>query len=141
LLFWICILVELDTQRKSLLEKGEEVPSYMVKLMLEELMAGRVEPSPGEMPKEKEKYISALMVEFLAPKVQGAKGWEADMCMLPLQQTNFMASDETMTSLALENMWQQWHGCCTRNCGDNGKRKIHMTGYQPEGNGMVTGRY
>jgi hypothetical protein len=93
------------------------------------------------MPKEKEKYISALMVEFLAPKVQGAKGWEADMCMLPLQQTNFTASDETMTSLALENMWQQWHGCCTRNCGDKGKRKIHMTGYQPEGNGMVTGRY
>jgi hypothetical protein len=37
---------------------------------------------------------------FLAPTVQGTKGWEADMCMLPLQQTNFMAFDETMTKLA-----------------------------------------
>jgi hypothetical protein len=49
------------------------------------------------------------VVEFLAPKVCGAKGWEADMCYIPLQQTNFMASDETMTKLALENMWRQWH--------------------------------
>jgi hypothetical protein len=49
------------------------------------------------------------MVEFLAPKVHGAKGWEADMCSISLQQTNFMASDETMTKLALENMWWQWH--------------------------------
>jgi hypothetical protein len=49
------------------------------------------------------------MVEFLAPKVCGAKGWETDMCSIPLQQTNFMASDETMTKLALENMWRQWH--------------------------------
>jgi hypothetical protein len=49
------------------------------------------------------------MVEFLAPKVCGAKGWEADMCSIPLQPTNFMASDETMTKLVLENMWWQWH--------------------------------
>jgi hypothetical protein len=49
------------------------------------------------------------MVEFLAPKVHGAKGWEADMCSISLQQTNFTASDETMTKLALENMWWQWH--------------------------------
>jgi hypothetical protein len=74
-------------------------------------MAGRVQPSPSETPKEKEKHISAFwfMVEFLAPKVCGTKGWEVDMCSIPLQQTNFMASDETMTKLALENMWQQWH--------------------------------
>jgi hypothetical protein len=50
-----------------------------------------------------------FMVEFLAPKVCGAKGWEVDMCFIPLQQTNFTASDETMTKLALENIWQQWH--------------------------------
>jgi hypothetical protein len=47
------------------------------------------------------------MVEFLAPKVHGAKGWEVDMCFIPLQQTNFMASVETMTKLVLENMLQQ----------------------------------
>ncbi len=105
------ILAELDTQRKALLEKGEEVPSHMVEPSFEELMAGRVQPSPNETPKEKEKRISAFwfMVEFLAPKVHGAKGWEADMCSIPLQQTNFMASDETMTKLVLENMWRQWH--------------------------------
>ena len=105
------ILAELDTQRKALLEKGEEVPSHMVEPSFEELMAGRVQPSPNETPEEKEKCISAFwfMVEFLAPKVHGAKGWEADMCSIPLQQTNFMASDETMTKLALENMWRQWH--------------------------------
>jgi hypothetical protein len=49
------------------------------------------------------------MVEFLSPKVRGAKGWEAYMCSIPLQQTNFTASDETITKLALENMWRQWH--------------------------------
>ena len=105
------ILAELDTQRKALLKKGEEVPSHMVEPSFEELMAGRVQPSPNETPKEKEKRISAFrfMVEFLAPKVHGAKGWEADMCSIPLQQTNFTASDETMTKLALENMWWQWH--------------------------------
>jgi hypothetical protein len=99
----IDILAELETQRKALLEKGEEFPSHMVKPPFEELMAGSVQPSPNETPKEKEKRISAFwfMVEFLAPKVRGAKGWEADMCSIPLQQTNFMASDETMTKLAL----------------------------------------
>jgi hypothetical protein len=37
------ILAELDTQRKALLEKGEEVLSHMVELSFEELMAGRVQ--------------------------------------------------------------------------------------------------
>jgi hypothetical protein len=75
------ILAELETQRKALLEKGEEVPSHMVEPSFEELMAGRVQPSPNETPEEKGKRISAFrfMVEFLAPKVCGAKGWEADM--------------------------------------------------------------
>jgi hypothetical protein len=54
------ILAELDTQRKALLEKGEEVPSHMVKPSFEELMAGRVQPSPNRTPKEKEKRISAF---------------------------------------------------------------------------------
>jgi hypothetical protein len=49
------------------------------------------------------------MVEFLAPKVHGAKGWEVDMCFIPLQQTIFMASVETMTKLVLENMLRQGH--------------------------------
>jgi len=102
---------ELDMQRKALLEKGEEVPSHMLEPTLEEFLAGRTEPANDEMPEEKEKRISAFhfLVEFLAPKVRGAKGWEADMCTLPVQQTNFTASDETMTKLALENMWHQWH--------------------------------
>jgi hypothetical protein len=43
-----------------LLEKGEEVPSHMVKPSFEELMAGRVQPSPNETPKEKEKLISVF---------------------------------------------------------------------------------
>jgi hypothetical protein len=69
------IFAELDTQRK-------EAPCHMVKPLFEELMAGRVQPSPHETPKEKEKCINAFwfMVEFLAPKVCGTKGWEADMC-------------------------------------------------------------
>jgi hypothetical protein len=36
----------MEMQRKVLQEKGEEVPSQAVKLMLEELIAGRVEPLP-----------------------------------------------------------------------------------------------
>jgi hypothetical protein len=64
------ILAELDTLRNALLKKGEEVPSHMVKPSFEELMAGRVQPSSDETPKEKEKRISAFwfMVEFLAPR-------------------------------------------------------------------------
>jgi len=83
----------------------------MLEPTLEDFMAGRTEPAPDETPEEKEKRIGAFrfLVEFLAPKVRGAKGWEADMCTLPIQQTNFTASDETMTKLALENMWRQWH--------------------------------
>jgi hypothetical protein len=56
-------------------------------------MAGRVQPSPNKTLEEKEKCITAFqfMVEFRAPKVHGAKGWEVDMCSIPLQQTNFMA--------------------------------------------------
>jgi hypothetical protein len=105
------ILAELDTERKALLKKGEEVPSHMVESLFEELMAGRVQPSPDETTKEKEKCISVFwfMVEFLAPKVCSTKGWEADTYCIPIQQTNFMASDETMTKLVIENMWQQWH--------------------------------
>jgi hypothetical protein len=123
------ILAELHTQRKASLEKGEEVPSHMVELSFEELMAGRVQPSPDKTPKEKEKRISAFqfMVEFLAHKFRGAKGWEADMCSIPLQQqTNFTASDET---------------CCPGKYGNKGERQVYTAGYQPERNGTVAGRY
>jgi hypothetical protein len=114
--FLTLVLLDVHSYRvkyteKSIVQKGEDVPSHMVEQLFEELMAGRVQPSPNETPEEKEKCISSFwfMVEFLAPKVWGAKGWEADMCSIALQQTNFMASDETMTKLALENMWRQWH--------------------------------
>jgi hypothetical protein len=74
-------------------------------------MAGRVQPSPDETPKDTEKRISVFqfMVEFLAPKVCSAKGWETDRCSIPLPQTNFTALDETMTKLVLENIWRQLH--------------------------------
>jgi hypothetical protein len=70
------ILAELHTQRKGFLKKGEENLSHMVEPSFEELMAGRVHPSPNKTPNEKEKCISAFwfMAEFLAPKVCGAKG-------------------------------------------------------------------
>jgi hypothetical protein len=45
---------------KSIAQKWEDVPSHMVKPLFEELMAGRVQPSPHETPKEKEKCISAF---------------------------------------------------------------------------------
>jgi hypothetical protein len=47
----------------------------MVELSFEELMAGSIQPSPKGTPKEMEKRVSAFwfMVEFLAPKVCGAK--------------------------------------------------------------------
>jgi hypothetical protein len=64
-------LAELETQRKALLEKGEEVPSHMVEPSFEELMAGRVQPSPNETPKEKEKRISAFRVHGGVPGPQG----------------------------------------------------------------------
>jgi hypothetical protein len=35
-----------------------------------------------------------------------------------------MASDETMTKLALENMWQQWHAAPWKN-GNKGKRLVY----------------
>jgi hypothetical protein len=46
---------------KSIAQKGRgKVPSHMVKPSFEELMAGRVQPSPNETPTEKEKHISAF---------------------------------------------------------------------------------
>jgi hypothetical protein len=137
------ILAELDSQRKALPKKGEEVPSHIVEPSFEELMVGRVQPSPNEIPKEKEKCISVFwfMVEFLAPKVCSTKGWEAGMCSIPLQQTYFMASDETMTKLVLENMWQQWHAAPGAKYGNKGERPIYTAGYHPEMNGMVAGGY
>jgi hypothetical protein len=85
----MCILAELDTQRKALFKKGEDVLTHMAKPLFEELMAGRVQPSPDKTLDLKEKRISGfpLMVEFLAPKVWSAKGWEVDMYSIPLQQT------------------------------------------------------
>jgi hypothetical protein len=65
------ILAELDTQRKALLEKGEEVPSHMVEPSFEELMAGRVQPSPNKTPNEKEKRISAFRF-MVVPGPQGS---------------------------------------------------------------------
>jgi hypothetical protein len=50
------ILAELETQRKALLKKGEEVPSHMVKPSFEELMAGRVQPLPTRHPKKGEEH-------------------------------------------------------------------------------------
>jgi hypothetical protein len=47
--------LELDTQRKALLKKGEEVLSQMVEPSFQELIAGRVQHSPDESPKKKEK--------------------------------------------------------------------------------------
>jgi hypothetical protein len=99
-------------REKSITRKGGGgVPSHMVEPSFEELMAGRVQPSPDETPKDTEKRISVFqfMVEFLAPKVCSAKGWETDRCSIPLPQTNFTALDETMTKLVLENIWRQLH--------------------------------
>jgi hypothetical protein len=85
----------------------------MVEPSFEELMAGWVQPSPDEMPKEKEKCISAFwfMVEFLAPKVQGTEGWEADMCSIPLQQTNLWHQMNSSPS---------WH---LKTCGSSASQK------------------
>jgi hypothetical protein len=68
-----------------------------------------------------------------------AKGWETAMCSIPLQQTNFMASDETMTKLARENIWWQWHAA--PGSMETKKRGRYTQQYQPERNGMVTGGY
>jgi hypothetical protein len=63
------------------------------------------------------------------------------MCSIPIQQTNFMASDETMTKLALVNMWQQWHAAPGSMETKESERQVYMAGYKPERNGMVAGRY
>jgi hypothetical protein len=49
----MCILAELDTQRKALLKKGEKVLSHMVKLLFEEVMAGRFSPLLTRHPKRR----------------------------------------------------------------------------------------
>jgi hypothetical protein len=47
----------------------------MVEPSFEELMAGRVKPSPNETPEDSEKHISVFrfMVEFLAPRFAAQK--------------------------------------------------------------------
>jgi hypothetical protein len=67
------------------------------------------------------------------------------MCSIPLQQTNFTASDEIMTKLALENMWRQWHAAPgSMETKERGRYKQQGTNQKGMGwsqEGMVTGRY
>ncbi len=101
LFFLMCILAELDTQRKLLLKKGRISQATWLSHRLRNWWLAGFSPLLHDSTQEKEKCISAfqLMVEFLAPKVWGAKGWEADMCSIPLQQTSWHQMKP----------WPSWH--------------------------------
>jgi hypothetical protein len=107
---------------------ADHKPHGTVEPTLEEIIAGRNTPR-----------ALRFMVEFLTPKVSGAKGWEAEICTSLVQITNFTTSDEMMTKLALENMWCQWHAEPGSLLRDKGKRNVYKTRFQSEGYGVVTG--
>jgi hypothetical protein len=52
-----------------------------------------------------------------------------DMCSIPLQQTNFTASDETMSDQA--GTWKHVVAvaCCPGKYGNKGERQVYTAGY------------
>jgi hypothetical protein len=88
----MCILAELDTQRKALHKKGEDVPSHMV------------EPSLEDTQREEEVHQCASVHGGVpGPQGLGCQRMGGRHVFHPT------TADETMTKLALENMWWQWH--------------------------------
>ena len=48
-------------------------------------------------------------VEFILPKIAGAKGWQEEMCSNQLSDTKITPSDKAFALLCCRNMWDKWN--------------------------------
>ena len=78
---------------------------------LEELLKLHQKPLPAATDldvKLNNKAFTYLM-EFVLPKIAGAKGWQEEMCSNPLSDTKIKLPDEAFALLCCENMWDKWN--------------------------------
>ena len=78
---------------------------------LEELLKLCQKPLPGvtdlDVKLNNEAFI--YFVEFVLPKIAGAKGWQEEMCSNPLSDMKITLSDEAFALLCCKNMWDKWN--------------------------------
>ena len=93
---------------------------------LEELLKLHQKPLPAggtdfDVKLKNEAFI--YFVEFILPKIAGAKGWQEEMCSNPLSDMKITPSDEAFALLCCENMWHKWNADdrTTTSCHDQGK--------------------
>ena len=74
---------------------------------LEELLKLCQKPLPGAMDHDVKLNNKAFIyfMEFVLPKIAGAKGWREEMCSNPLSNMKITPSDEAFALLCCENMW------------------------------------
>ena len=77
----------------------------------EELLKLHQKPLPGvtdlDVKLNNEAFI--YFMEFVLPKIAGAKGWQEEMCSNPLSDTKITPSDEAFALLCCKNMWDKWN--------------------------------
>ena len=68
-------------------------------------------PLPGAMDRDVKLNHKAFIyfMEFVLPKIAGAKGWWEEMCSNPLSGTKITPSDEAFALLCCKNMWDKWN--------------------------------
>ena len=78
---------------------------------LEELLKLCQKPLPGATDLDAKLNNEAFiyLVEFVLPKIAGAKGWQEEMCSNPLSDTKITPSDEAFALLCCKNMWDKWN--------------------------------
>ena len=78
---------------------------------LEELLKLHQKPLPGatDLDVKLNNKVFIYFMEFILPKIAGAKGWQEEMCSNPLSNTKITLSDEAFGLLCCENMWDKWN--------------------------------
>ena len=83
---------------------------YHTGASLEELLKLCQKPLPGVTDLDVKLNNKAFIyfVEFVLPKIAGAKGWWEEKCSNPLSDTKITPSDEAFALLCCKNMWDKW---------------------------------
>ena len=78
---------------------------------LEEFLKLLQKPLPGAIDLGVKLNNKAFIyfMEFILPKIAGAKGWWEEMCSNPLSDMMITTSDEAFALLCCKNMWEKWN--------------------------------
>ena len=72
-------------------------------------------------------------MEFILPKIGGAKGWREEMCSNPLSDMKITPSDEAFTLLCCENMWDKWNTDDSTTTSHHNQGKYTSNGWSEQG--------